>query len=526
MGKTSVRLLILVTSFALVVAACGGGEADSPTTTAEGTGGTTATTSGTPDTQPPAQSGGEVVIAIGAEPSTLDPQLRDEGAMLAVNGNIYETLVTRTPEGDLTPSLATDLGTILDDTTWQFKLRDDVTFQNGEAFNADAVVASVNRIIDPDYGSEQISNFETIVGAEKIDDVTVNILTSGPDPILPARMTLMHMVPALASGDESFADSPVGSGPYKFVKWDRGSEIVLAANEDYWGGRPAVDGVTFRFIEEAGTRLAGVLAGEVDLTISLAPEDFDRVPQSFAVKGVQHVGIILNTRPGSPIGDVRIRQALNYAVDKEAIVSALFSGFAGVDPGQFVNESWFGFNPNLEAYPYDPDKARALLEEAGATGMTIPLVGVSGRLLKDRETVEAVAGYWEAVGLKVDLQILEFSAFLDRFFDRENRPVTNYIIHENTLFDADRTVTLYYHKDGAASSNADDEISAWIDEARTELDPVRRLQLYNDVLQKGYDEAMFVFLANQQDTYGASERLIWAPRVDGKILAKDMALNP
>jgi peptide/nickel transport system substrate-binding protein len=518
------RLLALGITLSLLTAACAGttGEPDvtqAPDAT-EGQAGPAATPP--PEEATPVQ----IVVAIGAEPATLDPQQRDEGAMYAVNTNIYETLTTRTAEGELVPLLATDLGTPIDDTTWQFKLREGVVFHNGEPFNADAVVASVNRIIDPDYGSEQISNFASIVGAEAVDEFTVNIKTEGPDPILPARMTLMLMVPPQASAEPDFPDNPVGTGPYTFVEWNRGSEISLVANPDYWGDAPSIDAVTFRFIGEAGTRLAGVLAGEIDLMVGLAPEDFDRAPQAFSLQGVQHVGIALNSRAGSPIEDVRIRQALNYAVDKEAIANALFSGFAEVDPGQFMNPSWFGFNPNVEAYPYDPDKARALLEEAGAVGMTIPLLGVSGRLLKDRETVEAVAGYWEAVGIDVDLQILEFSEFLDRFFDRVDRPVANYIIHENTLFDADRTLTLYYHKDGAASSNDDDEISAWVDEARTELDVDRRQQLYWNAVQAAYDKAFFVFLVGQQDIYGASERLVFAPRADGLVLVKEMSVRP
>jgi peptide/nickel transport system substrate-binding protein len=131
---------------------------------------------------------GEIVIAIGSEPSTLDPQARDDGGERAVNDNIYETLMARTPDGALVPGLAAAEPTKVDDTTWEFKLREGISFTNGEPFNADAVVASVERILDPDLKSEQLAYFGGITGAEKVDDLTVRIKTAGPDPILPSRM--------------------------------------------------------------------------------------------------------------------------------------------------------------------------------------------------------------------------------------------------------------------------------------------------------------------------------------------------
>jgi peptide/nickel transport system substrate-binding protein len=466
----------------------------------------------------------EITIALGSEPTTLDPQVRDDGGERAVNDNIYETLMARTAAGELVPGLAAAAPEQVDATTWRFALRPGISFHNGEPFNADAVVHSVTRIINPEFNSEQVSFFGTITGASKVDDLTVDIITSGPDPILPARMYWMKMVPPGHSADAAFAETPVGTGPYKFVSWDRGNAIVLEANADYWDGAPAVQKVNYRFISEPGTRLSGLLAGELDIITNLLPEFVGEVPQAAHVQGQEHPIIILSSL-GGPTADVRVRQALNYAIDKEALAEGLFEGYAEVEQGQLLSPTYFGYNPAVSAYPYDPEKARALLAEAGAEGATIELVGTAGRWLKDREMVETVAGFWQEVGLTVDVRIFEFNEYLNRLFDRETRAPAIFVVSSNELQDADRPFTAYYHQTGIGSSNNDAELAAMIDAARTETDVPTREQLYADAVQRAYDQAYFAWLLNIEDIYGLSERMQWTPRVDAKILVKEMAVS-
>ena len=204
----------------------------------------------------------EITIALGSEPTTLDPQIREDGGERAVNDNVYETLMGRTPDGQLVPGLAVAEPKLVDPKTWEVKLRPGIKFHNGEALNADAVVFSVKRLIDPAFKSEQISFFSTIKDAKKVDDLTVQIITDGPDPILPGRLYWMKMVPPVHSKDPKFAESPVGTGPYKFVKWNRGQNVILEANPGYWGAKPPIQKVTYRFVSDSGTRLAGLMAGE------------------------------------------------------------------------------------------------------------------------------------------------------------------------------------------------------------------------------------------------------------------------
>jgi len=463
-------------------------------------------------------------IAIGSEPTTLDPQLRDDGGERVVTDNIFETLMVRDAAGTLGLGLAAAEPVLVDPTTWEVKLREGVTFQNGEPFDAEAAAFSINRVVNPDFNSEQLSYFNTITGAEAVDVTTLRITTSGPDPILPTRLYWLKMVPPVAAADPGFAENPIGSGPYKFDSWSRGSSITLTANTDYWGGAPEVDEVEFRFIPEFGTRLSSLLSGEVDLITNLLPEFVDQVPQSFAVTGVE-LPIILLSDQNEPVNDVRVRQALNYAVDKEALAEALYGGYADVMRGQLLAPSYFGFNPEVTGYAYDPEKAKALIAEAGAEGAEVTLYGTAGRWLKDRELVEAVAASWEEVGIKPDVRIVEFGEYLDRFFDPENRQDAFFTVSSNELMDADRPFSAYYHKDGIGAPNHNERIAELVDQARTESDPEARAAMYHEAIQIAFDEALYVYLLNINDVYGASERLVWEPRVDGKLLASTMSMK-
>lgn len=466
----------------------------------------------------------EVTIALGSEPTTLDPQIREDGGERAVNDNIYETLMARTPKGELVPGLAEGTPQLVDPQTWEVKLRSGIKFHNGEPFNADSVVFSIKRIIDPKFNSEQISFFETIKDANKVNDLTVRIITNGPDPILLSRLYWMKMVPSGHTNDPRFAETPVGTGPYKFVQWKRGQYITLERNEDYWGEKPPINKVNYRFVEEPGTRLAGIMAGEFDIITNLLPEFTKQVPQAIHILGLEHPIVILNA-DGGPTKDVRVRKALNYAVDKAALAEGLFEGYAQIAQGQLLSPSFFGFNKDLGPYPYDPKKAKALLKEAGAEGATVELIGTAGRWLKDREVVEAVAAYWEAVGIKAKVRIFEFNEYLNRLFDRKTRGDAIFVVSSNELLDADKSFSAYYRAGGIGSSNSDKELAALIDNARTETDFNKRASMYHKAVKHTYDNAYFVWLLNIEDIYGVSDNVNWSGRVDAKILVNEMKIK-
>jgi peptide/nickel transport system substrate-binding protein len=432
--------------------------------------------------------------------------------------------MARTPTGELVPGLAEETPELVDSQTWEVKLRSGIKFHNGESFNADSVVFSIKRIIDPKFNSEQISFFETIKDASKVNERTVRIMTNGPDPILLSRLYWMKMVPSGHTNDPKFAETPVGTGPYKFIQWKRGQTIVLERNENYWGEKPPIKKVNYRFVEEPGTRLAGLMAGEFDIITNLLPEFTKQVPQAIHILGLEHPIIILNA-DGGPTKDVRVRQALNYAVDKAALAEGLFEGFAQIAQGQLLSPSFFGFNKDVDPYPYDPQKAKALLKEAGAEGATVELIGTAGRWLKDREVVEAVAAYWEAVGVKAKVRIFEFNEYLNRLFDRKTRGDAIFVVSSNELLDADKSFSAYYRAGGIGSSNSDKELAALIDNARTETNFTKRAAMYHTAVQHAHDNAYFVWLLNIEDVYGVSARVKWPGRVDAKILVTEMKMK-
>jgi peptide/nickel transport system substrate-binding protein len=401
-----------------------------------------------------------------------------------------------------------------------------VTFHGGEPFNAESVVATVERMIGLIERGETDNDgfYSTLTGAEAVDDTTVRIMTDGPDGVLPARMYWLKQIPASAAESPDMSDAPNGTGPYRFANRQQGVSIDLEANPDYWGDAPSITAVHYEFSDDAATRLAGLKSGNYDLITNLAPQDVEQAPAFAAVQGQEHPILILDADEGIT-ADVDVRKALNLAVDKDAIADSLFGGYAAPDPGQLLSESILGFNPDLEPYPYDPDEATRLLEEAGAAGQTIELVGESGRWLKDRELLEAVAGYWTAVGLDVQLEILEFGAYLDVLFDRENRADAIYVSSSNDLLDPDRQLSTYYEAGGIGASNSDEELAGLIAAGRTELDPDARAESYREAVQLAYDQAYFVWIVNNQDIYGLAENVQWTPRVDSKLLVSEMSVT-
>lgn len=466
-----------------------------------------------------AASAADIAVAIGAEPTTLDPHTQDDGAERTVNDNVYETLYTRTAEGELQPGLAADLPKQIDPLTWEIKLREGISFHNGEPLDAEAVAFSLKRIVDPALKSAQLSYVSTIKDAVAVDAHTVRITTEQPDPILAARLYWIKIVAPVYAKDPAFADHPIGTGPFKFVRWDRGQEVLLEANADYWGDATALEQVSFRFIPEASTRLAGLLSGELDLITNVAPEFEQQLPKVSKIEGLELPFVAINARPGSPTADVRVRQALLYAIDREELAEGLFEGNATVATGPLLVPAAFGFDASLTGYSYDPVKAKALLEEAGAVGAAIEVVGPGGRFLKDREATEAIAGYWSEIGLNVTVTVPEWSEYLRRVFNSPDaRPDVFYSSSANELFDADRSITAYYHPGSTASANADTELGEWIDAARFETDVEKRAALYSQVLQRSQEQAYVASLLRVQDIYGLSDRLEWQPRIDGKLI--------
>ncbi|MDQ2140411.1 ABC transporter substrate-binding protein [Alcaligenaceae bacterium B3P038] len=466
----------------------------------------------------------DITIALGTEPSTLDPQTAQDGSERAVSRNIFETLLTRTPKGELQPQLAASLPRSIDAATWEVTLRPGLTFSNGQPLDAAAAAASINRIVDPKTASSQRPFFLGIKSAEAVDPVTLRVHTNGADPALPARLSWLTIVAPAGIEQGNLGQKPIGSGPYVLADWSKGNRIVLEKNKTYWNPSAVgnVNKVTYRFVAEPGTRLSGLRAGDFDFITNVMPEDTKLVDRAVTLRGTDLPFVSLNALKGVT-QDVRVRQALNYAVDKEALAKDLFGGYAAVSKGQLLAPGWFGYDDSLQPYPYDPKRATALLKEAGAYGKSIDLYAPSGRWLKDKELAETIAAYWEAAGLKVNFRVLAWADYLAAI--NKNRAPTDAQIsssHSNQLLDADRTLSAYYAQGGVAAANDNAELKKLIDDARQEADVAKRAALYAQALKIGRDQAYLVFLLEGGEIFGLSKRIDFTPRVDGLIPVKDI----
>ncbi|MGB9868037.1 MAG: ABC transporter substrate-binding protein [Bacillota bacterium] len=473
----------------------------------------------------PKQVKDSITIALQGEPTTLDPQFADDGNMRAVTDNVFEGLLELDGQSLKPKTALAESYKSLNPTTWEFKLRTGVKFHNGEPLSADDVVFSVNRIVDPKFKSQIAGNFSSIKEARKVDDSTVQIITNGPDPALPVRLTLLKIVnkKAVEAAGEKVGTQPVGTGPYKVTAWNRGVSISVEAFDGYWGPKPSIKKATYRFIQEGSTRLSALKAGEIDLAVNMLPEYAKELPKVATADGLEFPLIRLNQFKGV-MKNKLLRLAVNYAVDKETIAKTLFGGYATVAQGQLFKPGYVGFNPNLKPYPYDPNKAKELIKQSGYKGEKIELIAERGRWLKDGELAEAVSMMLRDVGLNVELKYYDWQEWLKTLFNRERAPDMMYSSHGNEMFDADRTFSSLIHSKGPMSSYLNPDLDKKIDAARTEMDPAKRQKMYEEIGQAIYDDPAFIFLVNLKDIYGLSKSLEWTPRQDSRIILSEMKI--
>lgn len=525
------RLIAALVAVGLVAAGCGGDDAESESTTATSAAAGTAETTAAGDDTPtstdaaadPATDVAPLVMAVSTEPSTLDAQLVNDRNARIFTSNIYETLLFRSAENEIVPKLATAYENI-DDNTWQFTLRDDVTFHDGEPFNADAVVFSIERIIAEEFDTQRTSYIDGITGAVKVDDTTVNITTDGLLATLPIQITQIPMVPPAAS--DQLDTNPIGTGPYEFVSWQAGTEIVATRYDGYWGEAPTITDFIVRIVGDSQTALAALQSGEVDLVVDLLPEQADQVPVFISAPASEFSYIAFNTlRP--ELSDPRVRVAFNMAIDKDTLADAIYEGQASPNHAQNLSEGMLGYNPDLEPIPYDPEGATALLEEAGYDfGAEIVLNVPIGRYLKGEETAEYVAAQLEEVGINVTLRATEFNTYREEGRIPGDQPGAmdlKYGWNSNEFGDGSRILS-HITCGGSSSKICDPAVDELMEDASTSLDPAVRDADYQQVWALLRDNPYAIYLLQQNLLYGTTERLSWEPRLDDEYYVATMSL--
>jgi len=465
-----------------------------------------------------------LVWAEATDASFLDPQNMPNQAGWVVVPNIFDTLVYRTRDGNLQPNLAVSWENV-EPTKWQFKLREGVKFHNGEPFDATSVKVTIERLINPDNHLNALYLFNIITGAEVVNEHTVNILTKNPDPVLPSRFSSMgsQMLPAeyvqKVSLDE-FGQEPIGTGPYKFDHWRHGIEIVLTANPTYWKGKPKFEEFVFKPIPEGISRVNALITGEIDVANLCPVDQVPRVETSEGcyVKSALSAQIIVFSVNAEmePFDDVRVRRALNYAIDKELIVETLLGGFTQPLLGPIPLYD-FGYNPNLLPYTYSPEEAKKLLREAGyPNGFKFEVAATSGNTIMDEQVTEACLAMWREIGLEPEVQYVEPGERSNIIRNHAN-PGLFMINPISMIGDADGSFWRVVQPSGILGYYRDKKMDALLSSARYDLDEYVRELEYQVAASIFYNDAAWVFLYHDPWVAGVRDWLDYTPRWDGLV---------
>jgi peptide/nickel transport system substrate-binding protein len=461
-----------------------------------------------------------VTVALVAEPSSLNVHKIDNNAQRQVMLlNVVEGLTEMSPDvSEVMPALATSWKEV-DPTTTEFKLRPDVTFSNGEPFNADAVVANVEDILNGDP-TELSSQLGGIVEATKVDDLTVDIKTSAPDPIIAKRVSYLMIVAPSTLSDKNWSDDPIGTGPYSFVKWNKGTSIELKANPTWWGDpKPQASDVTFIWRDEPSVRVSTLTAGEADLVKDIPSDSANQVPQLLTAPTSETALIRLNAYR-FPTSDERVREAMQLAINVPEIIDTVFGGKGSVAQGQPMPPQAFGFNPDLKPAGYDPDRAKQLIQEAGAEGAKVDIVNASGTFQGAEDVLQVVAADLKAVGLDATVKNLPFDqwfdyALYDQKADKSKMPVGLFAPSSNELMDAARPVPQWLVSVapfGLPPKNAEiDRLNA---KAATNLNPDQREEEYQRIFAIENQQHSLVLLYQAEYLWGARDGINWTPRTD------------
>jgi peptide/nickel transport system substrate-binding protein len=474
----------------------------------------------------------EVVVGLGAEPRTMLAVTVVDWTTNNMLEHIYDRLLDRDAKTfKPKPMLATEWK-IVNDTTWEFKLRKGVKFHNGEPFTAASVKATIEYALDPANKSHFAANayWGLVKEVQVVDDHTVRFVTKQPWPNLvdSASLTNSLIMPAKALkelGPAKLAERPIGTGPFRFVEWRRDERLVLDRNPDYWQGAADVSRVTFRFIPEFSARMAALLSGEIDVMKDVPPHAVEAVERSGRARLRATVSSRINylalvtLKPG-PMQDVRVRRAMNHAVDVDELIAQVLKGRATRMCGPLAP-------PNVDyaavdCLKHDPARAQALFKEAGIDPKTLTLTldTPSGRYPLDKDVSLAIAAQLQRLGIRANVVVNEWGTHLDKIKNRNTGDM--FFLGWGPALHGQGTVQPLFLADQTYASYGNNKtLDAKIARAGTLMDPRARAEAYAELQRLVQAEAPWVFLWQQHDLYGVAQTVEWTPRADEKVWMYD-----
>jgi len=480
----------------------------------------------------PVQAKDTLVWAVGSKIPTMDIYATTSLNLTNIYAMVSDSLVERDLEDlSIKPHLAESWERI-DDTTWEFKLQKGVTFHNGKPLNAECIRYTImDRILNPEMKARLRGAYRFIKEVEVIDDLTFKIHTVGPYPLVLERFcTFFPYEPSFCKekGETGVAEFAMGTGPYRMVKWDKGSKLVLEKNSDYWvKGLPKIDNVTIRVIPEQSTRIAELISGGVDLISKLDPDKAAIVEKNDRTKVMETPSHRINFwqfdtkgRAGkSPVQDKRVRQAIWHAIDRQAIIDTMFKGHAELLNAP-LSPYDFGYDPDLKGLEYNPDKAKSLLKEAGyADGFTLDIMYYYPI---QNQFNSAAMGYLQKVGIKLNLK--DFRGNVGQAIKTRDsgkaKDIGNFGWASYMLLDADGTFPMWFGEKAKKSYTDDAELAAWIHEARFSFDRAKRAELYKKAQHRIIDEIYWMPINTVNSIYGANKKLKLTLPINETVLLK------
>lgn len=499
--------LFLAAVLAMALVACGSTSSSTPST-GSGTpssGGSTGGNAASPDN--------DLVIALNNDIQKLDPHDTSDTLSISVSRASYEPLIGFDDNQELIPMLAESWAAAEDNVTYTFKLRQGVTFHDGEVFNAAAVVANYDRTLANDQLRQyrRVSLWESCTA---VDEYTVEIVLKDPNVSFLNQFTQFYMVSPKALADTSIDlnKTTVGTGPYVFAERVEGDFVKFTPNANYWGDKPTVDSLTFRAVLEDGSRVAMLQTGEADYIYPMP------AIQAGTVNGVDNIEVIakpsnimryvtLNTRVEA-MSDVRVRQAMNYAIDKQAYIAAIFSGYAEEVYSAFPSTIQH-YSPQ-EPYAYNIEKAKELMADAGyADGFTVTIW--CDNTTNETRGAEFIQQQLALINITVEVLPMEANVISDKIYVDEKDATVEmwYVNWSASSFDPDGSMRNILHGDYIPPTSANTtywqnaEFDALLDEARETTDPAKLEELYAQAQAIVWEEAPWLFLGSDQVIAGA-----------------------
>ena len=453
------------------------------------------------------KSGGKLVIVRLSDATGLDPHfITDIPSANVVHGKVYETLLAFDKDRNFVPLLATDWKPV-DDLTWDFTLREGVKFHDGTPFNGEAVKATFDRLLDPATGSPQKDKLGMIKEVIVKDDTHVTLKLSTPYApllsILASNEGSILSPKMIKDTPDQLATHPVGTGPFVFDSWKSGQEITLNKNNDYWGEKVKVDSVVFKVVPEDATRLAMIESGEAHISDQVPVTEIDRIENSdkmnlFRTDGlaVEYVGF--NTTK-APFDNVKVRQAVSYAIEREAIISGVYNN-VGTLANVAMSPQVFGYSKDVKAYPYDVNKAKSLLKEAGYDkGIKVTLL-TSDR--KERiNMAEVIQSQLKGIGVDVEIQVMEYGSYIQQIEKGDHQMLIGG--WGNATGDGDYNQYNLFHSAsiGAPGNHfyyQNPVVDKLIEQGRVETEPSKRQEIYKQAMQIEMDDAVYVPIRNYE----------------------------